>query len=126
MQVVFSSATNIAILESPIYTTNSTAGGLCLHFSYSISNPKINLNVQISTSTPPSWYSVSTISYLDQSTTAGDLQPAAIQLVNGVVQIRFIADKVGITEKDETVVIDDINIVNGSCKLSAASEFINI
>jgi len=122
MQVTFSSGTNIAILESPSYLINTT---VCLQFNYSISSPKIYLNVTISTSAPPIWQSVGLISYLDQTSTNGSLQKAAILVVDGISQIRFVAIKNGITENEESVVIDDVSIVNGPCK-AAVSEYLSI
>ena len=113
MYVQLDTRTEMAILESPPYYILSPA---CLQFQYNISSPKVYLQVLVSTPASPQMQQVLQLIYDDQNP-ASVWSTASVPLPDGLTQLQFVANKVGVTVGDESAMIDDISIMNRLCSV---------
>lgn len=114
MQAIFDRSADTAVLVSPVYNYNQP---ICLKFYYQISTPKISLGVFAST-TKSQFASVGSWTYSSQKN-VGSWNNASYLLKDGLTQLRFVADKTGLTTDRHFVNIDRISLVPaGDCPQS--------
>ena len=111
LKVSFGTNIDTALMESPTY---DITGPACVKFYYQISTPKITLTVLASTLMTSQFTPVGFFSFAKQITiTSWNL--ASVRLDNGVVKLRFFAEKTSITSGSEFVSVEHVELTKGRC-----------
>ena len=96
-------------MESPTY---DISGPACVNFYYRISTPKITLTVQAATRIISDFSTVAIFTFANQAT----WNIASVRLDDGVLKLRFFAEKTSITSGSEFVSVDNIELYEGHCE----------
>ena len=105
MTAKFGSSVGKAVLKSPVYNIKES---VCLQFFYQITTPRIVL--QISASAPNQADAFTATVTYDQQSNSGSWNQASFLFREGLNQLQFTANKMGITHSWHFVKLDRISL----------------
>jgi len=94
------------VMELPVLVASS---GNCLSIRYQISSPRAELEVHVYATYDNDFSLVRSLSYNDQNH-IGEWNKKKIRLYYGVVAVRLIAVKTGVTTNAEYVLVDNVGL----------------
>lgn len=104
LRASFGTNVGSAVIESPVYNVSTP---VCLSFFYQVSSPTITLSVL---ERRESNFVVVTSFTFDETKPYNSWSKAVISMTHGVEQFRLTADKIGITNSSQFVIVDRITL----------------